>query len=76
MTPRPDHGEHSYRGSGNPTPQPAQLLGPKGIRADSAAPGPVWTPLIPSTMPEEAVESFGSYVSGAPVAVTGGKPVL
>jgi NAD(P)-dependent dehydrogenase (short-subunit alcohol dehydrogenase family) len=37
----------------------AQMLAPKGIRANSVAPGPVWTPLIPSTMPEEKVESFG-----------------
>ncbi|WNV87522.1 SDR family oxidoreductase [Umezawaea sp. Da 62-37] len=31
----------------------------RGIRVNSVAPGPVWTPLIPATMPEEAVESFG-----------------
>jgi NAD(P)-dependent dehydrogenase (short-subunit alcohol dehydrogenase family) len=80
----------------------AQMYGEKGIRANSVAPGPVWTPLIPSTMPEEKVESFGgntplgragqpaelapvyvllasdeaSYVSGARVAVTGGRPIL
>jgi hypothetical protein len=66
------------------------------------APGPVWTPLIPATMPPEKVESFGeqvpmgraaqpaelapvyvllasdeaSYISGARIAVTGGKPIL
>jgi len=37
----------------------AQMLAPKGIRANSVAPGPIWTPLIPSTMPEEKVEGFG-----------------
>ncbi|GAA0918741.1 SDR family oxidoreductase [Pseudonocardia zijingensis] len=30
-----------------------------GIRVNSVAPGPVWTPLIPATMPEEKLESFG-----------------
>jgi NAD(P)-dependent dehydrogenase (short-subunit alcohol dehydrogenase family) len=80
----------------------AQLLAEKGIRANTVAPGPVWTPLIPSTMPTEKVQHFGeqvpmqrpaqpcelapvyvmlasnesSYVSGATVAVTGGKPLL
>ncbi|MBN8872310.1 MAG: SDR family oxidoreductase [Rhodospirillales bacterium] len=80
----------------------AQLLAEKGIRANCVAPGPIWTPLIPATMPPEKVKSFGSqvpmkrpgqpaelapvyvllasdegsYVSGATVAVTGGKPIL
>jgi len=89
-------------GIANMTAALAQLLAPRGIRANSVAPGPVWTPLIPSTMPPEQVESFGSsaaldrpgqpaevapvyvmlaadeasYVSGARVAVTGGKPIL
>ncbi|GAB1583534.1 SDR family oxidoreductase [Phyllobacterium phragmitis] len=80
----------------------AQLLAEKGIRANTVAPGPIWTPLIPSTLPEDAVSNFGkqvpmkrpgqpaelattyvmladplsSYVSGATVAVTGGRPIL
>jgi NAD(P)-dependent dehydrogenase (short-subunit alcohol dehydrogenase family) len=80
----------------------AQLLAEQGIRANAVAPGPIWTPLIPSTLPEDAVAEFGkqvpmqrpgqpaelattyvmladplsSYVSGATVAVTGGKPIL
>jgi len=37
----------------------AMSLGEKGIRVNSVAPGPIWTPLIPATMPEEKVESFG-----------------
>ncbi|WP_270887941.1 SDR family oxidoreductase [Pedococcus sp. 5OH_020] len=37
----------------------AQMLAEKGIRVNSVAPGPIWTPLIPATMPEEKVGSFG-----------------
>ncbi|MEU0076169.1 SDR family oxidoreductase [Streptomyces sp. NPDC006332] len=40
----------------------AQMLASKGIRANSVAPGPIWTPLIPATMPPEQVESFGAEV--------------
>lgn len=37
----------------------ADLVG-RGIRVNSVAPGPVWTPLIPATMPAEKVDSFGA----------------
>jgi NAD(P)-dependent dehydrogenase (short-subunit alcohol dehydrogenase family) len=80
----------------------AQLLAPQGIRVNAVAPGPVLTPLIPSTMPAEKAAHFGedspfgrpaqpaelagafvflasdaaSYISGAILPVTGGKPML
>jgi NAD(P)-dependent dehydrogenase (short-subunit alcohol dehydrogenase family) len=40
----------------------AQALVDRGIRVNAVAPGPVWTPLIPSTMPEQKVEHFGEQV--------------
>ncbi|MNW05004.1 General stress protein 39 [compost metagenome] len=47
------------------------MLGKQGIRVNSVAPGPIWTPLIPATMPDEAVRNFGSgYPMGRP-----GQPV-
>jgi NAD(P)-dependent dehydrogenase (short-subunit alcohol dehydrogenase family) len=49
-------------GIANMTAAMAQLLAERGIRANSVAPGPIWTPLIPATMPEEQVESFGQQV--------------
>lgn len=40
----------------------SQSLVEKGIRVNGVAPGPIWTPLIPSTFPEEKVETFGQQV--------------
>ncbi|MDS0524445.1 SDR family oxidoreductase [Clostridium sp. SHJSY1] len=38
----------------------SKSLAPKKIRVNAVAPGPVWTPLIPSSMPSEDVQKFGS----------------
>ena len=38
----------------------AAMLAEKGIRVNAVAPGPIWTPLIPSTMPAKKVRNFGS----------------
>ncbi|WP_242122010.1 glucose 1-dehydrogenase [Sphingomonas lacusdianchii] len=50
-----------------------QLVAERGIRVNSVAPGPIWTPLIPATMPPEQVESFGQETpmkrAGQPVEV-------
>jgi NAD(P)-dependent dehydrogenase (short-subunit alcohol dehydrogenase family) len=40
----------------------SQALAEKGIRVNGVAPGPIWTPLIPSSFPAEEVETFGSDV--------------
>ena len=43
-------------------PVAGQSLAEKNIRVNGVAPGPIWTPLIPSTFPEEKVENFGGDV--------------
>ncbi|HBB36237.1 MAG TPA: NAD(P)-dependent oxidoreductase [Cyanobacteria bacterium UBA8803] len=40
----------------------SQSLVQKGIRVNGVAPGPIWTPLIPATFPEDKVKSFGAQV--------------
>jgi NAD(P)-dependent dehydrogenase (short-subunit alcohol dehydrogenase family) len=40
----------------------SQALADRGIRVNGVAPGPIWTPLIPSTFPAKEVEEFGSDV--------------
>ena len=51
----------------------ASMVAEQGIRVNSVAPGPIWTPLIPATMPEGKVESFGEQTplgrAGQPVEV-------
>ena len=46
----------------------ASTLAEKGIRVNTVAPGPIWTPFIPGTMPAEQVEGFGS---GTPMGRAG-----
>ena len=41
----------------------SQLAMKQGVRVNGVAPGPVWTPLIPATMPEEKVKQFGKTTS-------------
>jgi NAD(P)-dependent dehydrogenase (short-subunit alcohol dehydrogenase family) len=51
----------------------AAMVAEQGVRVNAVAPGPIWTPLIPATMPEEKVESFGTQTplgrAGQPVEV-------
>jgi NAD(P)-dependent dehydrogenase (short-subunit alcohol dehydrogenase family) len=76
-------GAMTKAGIANMTASMAQLLGPRGIRASSVAPGRLDTPLGRPGQPAELAPVYvllasdeASYASGARVAVTGGRPVL
>lgn len=49
----------------------SQSLIDKGIRVNGVAPGPIWTPLIPSSYSSEQVETFGTYTSEVPMKRAG-----
>jgi NAD(P)-dependent dehydrogenase (short-subunit alcohol dehydrogenase family) len=56
------------------------MVADKGIRVNAVAPGPIWTPLIPSTMPQEKVENFGKQTAlgraGQPAELAGAYVLL
>lgn len=58
----------------------AEMVADKGIRVNAVAPGPIWTPLIPSTMPPEKSESFGKQTligrAGQPAELAGAYVLL
>jgi NAD(P)-dependent dehydrogenase (short-subunit alcohol dehydrogenase family) len=58
----------------------AEMLADKGIRVNAVAPGPIWTPLIPSTMPPDQTESFGKQSllgrAGQPAELAGAYVLL
>ena len=62
VSPSPDLIDYATTKAGihNFTKALATDLAEKGIRVNAVAPGPIWTPLIPATMPEERVEKHGA----------------
>ncbi|MCI9867742.1 SDR family oxidoreductase [Rhizobium skierniewicense] len=58
----------------------AAMVADKGIRVNAVAPGPIWTPLIPSTMPAEKTANFGANTlmerAGQPAELAGAYVLL
>jgi NAD(P)-dependent dehydrogenase (short-subunit alcohol dehydrogenase family) len=58
----------------------AEMVAEKGIRVNAVAPGPIWTPLIPSTMPPEKSAKFGEQTllkrAGQPAELAGAYVLL
>ncbi len=58
----------------------AEMVADKGIRVNAVAPGPIWTPLIPSTMPAEKAAKFGEKTligrAGQPAELAGAYVLL